>query len=747
MVATPSQTRLRERSGLHNLPFALTALVGRARELERVGATLRRTRLVTLTGPGGVGKTRLALAVAERQVRRHPGGVWLVDLSTAAQPPDVVAEVARVLGLGVRHGGRAADGLRAYLTDRDLLLVLDNCEHVVDACAELAADVLGTCAGIRILATSRESLGVRGETVWRLEPLSPEDAYRLFVERARQRDPDFVPSEGADDTIVQLCARLDRLPLAIELAAARVDSMSVAEILASLDSQIELGGAGRLRPPRHRTVRSTVEWSYRLLDTDEKEAFRNFAVFSGGFDAEAARAVVRELSVDLLARLVDKSLVAVVERPMRRTRYRLLETVREFAFELLDAAGDVDAVRELHLRHFAALADRAREEWLQSGRQRLVNELDDDYENVRAALERAAGSDPCAGLRVLTGARDLFYRFGQADGLRLAEQLLARCRARDRDRAAGLMSAGQLAAAAGDLARSRAVLTEARDLCSELGEPVLEAWIRWFQGLTEILSGRPEAGREHLEDARTLHRQQGVRIGEARALAGLGGSYLFGNDPVPAKDALDAALAIYVEEGDLWGQGQVHTFLGLLAQANPIDPSRATSHFRRAVELLRPFQDATLLPVALLGQAGILVRRDPARAVRVLAAASAIRDRVGGEFQPVYRARLAQIREQAEAKLGAEFERLWMAGARLSLEEATAVAFSETRPHPTTSAGLSAREYEVVALVAAGLPNKVIAARLHLSVRTVEVHVRHALAKLGLENRTQLATWARERAT
>jgi non-specific serine/threonine protein kinase len=263
--------------------------------------------------------------------------------------------------------------------------------------------------------------------------------------------------------------------------------------------------------------------------------------------------------------------------------------------------------------------------------------------------------------------------------------------------------------------------------------------------LTETLSGRPDAGRFHLEAARVLHHQQGVRIGEARALAGLGGSYLFGDEPVRAKDALGAALAIYVEEGDQWGQGQVHTFLGLIAQQGATDPSRATSHFRSAVELLRPFQDATILPVALLGQACVLVRRDPARAVRVLAAASAIRDRVGGEFQPVYRVRVDEVRAQAEASLGAEFERVWTSGARLSMDEVAALAFGRATTHATTSAGLSARELEVADLVAVGLPNKAIAARLHLSVRTVEVHVRHALTKLGLENRTQLAAWVGDR--
>src|SRR5690349_17056939 len=183
MAATPSQTRPRAEPTLHNLPVALTRLIGRARELEQAGETLRRARLVTLTGPGGVGKTRLALALADRQVERRPGGVWLVDLSTAGEPPEVAAEVARVLGLGAGRGSEAAEGLRSYLRDRDLLLVLDNCEHVVDACAELTAELLSSCAALRILATSRESLGLRGETVWRLEPLAAADAYRLFVER------------------------------------------------------------------------------------------------------------------------------------------------------------------------------------------------------------------------------------------------------------------------------------------------------------------------------------------------------------------------------------------------------------------------------------------------------------------------------------------------------------------------------------------------------------------------------------
>ncbi len=314
MVGASAPDEQKARSVEHNLPLAMTDLVGRGRELEAVGEALSRSRLLTLTGPGGVGKTRFALELARRQLARRADGVWLVDLAAVAETPDVAAETARVLDVRSPRGTTPTDALRRYLANRDLLLVLDNCEHVVEACARLADTLLTSCPNVRIIATSREVLDVYGERVWRLEPLDLEDARRLFVARARQRRPEFIPRERTEETIGLLCERLDRLPLAIELAAARVGVMSPEEILEGLESQLGTLAGGRLAPPRHRAVRGAVEWSHNLLDSAEQEALRNLAVFVGGFDAGAARAVAG-LSVPMLGRLVDKSLVSVAESP------------------------------------------------------------------------------------------------------------------------------------------------------------------------------------------------------------------------------------------------------------------------------------------------------------------------------------------------------------------------------------------------------------------------------------------------
>ena len=745
MAKTSSHVLGRAGAAEHNLLVSLSSLVGRGRELEAIAESLRRTRLVTLTGPGGVGKTSLALEVARRQLARRSDGVWFVDLAARAGAPDVAGETARAMSVGAPVGATATDALRAYLADRDVLLILDNCEHVVDACAELAASLLGSCGRLRLLATSREVLGVAGETVWTVQPLEREDARRLFVERARQRRPEFMPDERADATIDGLCARLDRLPLAIELAAARIGVMSTEEIAASLEARLgELAATTRHAAPRHQTLRAVVQWSYQLLTLAEQQAFRGLGVFVGGFDADAATSVAPGLSPARFARLVDKSLVAVVESHPLRTRYRLLETVREYAHELLVECGELEAARERHLRHYSALAGVPPDGWPSTRARQVVEEYRDDYENVRAALEWAIDSDPCEARRLFTGTQDLFMLLGHADGLRLAQLLLDRCLAQDRLRAEVQISAGSLAIMIVDTEAAARALAEARDLSAGLGERALEGWARFFLGLGETFVGAIAAGRADLQAARTLHRDLGVR-GEALATAALGMGFLIDGEPDRARELIDEALALNRARDDEWGEGQCQVYLGLLAEDTGAHPDRVSEHYRRAIDLHGPYGGGPLLPVALVGQGGVVGRRNPRRGLQIVAAAYALRARRGGKFAPYFLTRTEPIRLALMTALGAHAPRVWAEGSRLGLDEAIALAFGTGPPPADMPAGLSDREAEVAGLVAQGLSNKAIAAKLHLSVRTVESHVQHTLAKTRLANRTQLATWARER--
>jgi non-specific serine/threonine protein kinase len=728
----------------HNVPVPLTPLIGRAHDFDSVADTLNRTRLVTLTGPGGVGKTRLAIELARRQIGRRANGVWLVDLTAGPANPDPAAEVARTLEVGGASASGPTESLKRYLVERDVLLVIDNCEHVIGACADLASTLLRSCGGLRILATSRESLGVSGETVRRLEPLSPDDAQRLFVERARQRDGQFIPDAGADEAIAALCMRLDRLPLAIELAAARIGAMSPAEILSDLDSRLgALGGGLRASPARHRTVRAAVEWSYDLLDAVEQRGFRSLAVFVGGFDVDAALAVAPGMTVDGFTRLVDKSVVAARETARGHTRYRLLETVREYAAELLEASGELEAVRERHLRHFLSVARSTEIGWPPFVTDRFLAERRADYENVRAAIEWAADSDPCAGMTLFAATRDLFQMLGQADGRRIADTLLARCPIRDRARVEVLITAGILEMASANADAARRLQREARDVAASLQDGELEGYASLYHGLTQALNMEIEAARSDLRAARELHRRSGILAGEAMAVASLGLTSLMNGEADTARELLAQALEMQREAGYRWGEGLASLYLGVTLQA--VDPPAAGRHYGHAVECFLPYRDTTLLPYALIGQAGLLAQRDPATALRIAAAAWAVRVRVGGSIPPLFRKLLLdRVRTACEAALGGAAERIWTDGMRLDLDDAVALTSPNRRARSSTPTGLSAREVDVVRLVARGLTNKAIAAQLHLSVRTVESHVRHALTKVRLDNRTQLATWARE---
>ena len=728
----------------HNLPVALTPLIGRSRELDAIGETLRRSRLVTLTGPGGAGKTRLAIELARRQIGRRADGVWLVDL-TAAADLDPAAEVARTLAVGGRSAASPTDSLRGYLADREVLLVLDNCEHVIDACAELTTRVLSACPGAHILATSRESLGVSGETVWRLDPLEAHDAQRLFVERARQRQPNFFPGEQTEITIAALCARLDHLPLAIELAAARVSVMSPAEILSALAARLDaLGGNRRSFPERHRTLRATIEWSHALLDADQQRAFRSLAVFVGGFDAGAALAVAPGLMLDTFARLVDKSIVTVGKSARGGTRYRLLETIREFAHERLAEAGELEAARERHLRHFSVPEDEVIPDgWPSLRAIEVLDEIEEDYGNVVAALEWAATSNGCAGVQLLFARRDLFLMLGQADGRRLADLLLERCPARDRHRIELLITAGLLAMLVADVPAAKRAHDQASELAVALGEPRLEGWAHFFHGLADTLGGAGEAARPSLTKARELLDRAGIQIGAAHADATLGLTHAAARDAAQAQELLERALAAQTEAGYRWGPGS----------GPPLPRARRGHRRARLARGPRPLprRDRVPAPVSRLEPCDRRADRPGERALAARSSAGS-EDRGRGMDQPRAVAesrRCPRVRGPGPYDVRGRSRRRGRGDLRPRLATRRRRRDRARVRHARPTRGRTRRPERTRARRRpSGRPrpcqqgDRRRAASFGTDSREPRGHV---LAKVGLDNRTQLATWARER--
>ncbi len=390
----------------HNLPAPRSSFVGREREVSEVMRALATTRLVTLTGTGGSGKTRLALEAARDLANTCPGGAWLVELAPLEQETLVPQAVAEALGVREQPGRSLIATLVDDLSKQETLLVLDNCEHLIEATARLVETLLDSCADLRILTTSREALGVAGETNWTVPPLSVPDtrhattvddlenceAVRLFVQRASHRRPAFTLTQHNAQAVAEICRRLDGIPLAIELAAARVGVLSVEQIARRLEEPLKLlTVGGRTAPPRQRTLRGTLEWSYELLSEDEKRIFRRLSAFAGGFSLEAAEAVVTGVDVveedvlDLLSGLVDRSLIVAEASGDGRIRYRLLEPVRQYALEELQKSGETEAVRRRHAAFFLSLAEESEPGLWGTEEATWLNRLEVEYDNLRAA--------------------------------------------------------------------------------------------------------------------------------------------------------------------------------------------------------------------------------------------------------------------------------------------------------------------------------------------------------------------------
>jgi predicted ATPase/DNA-binding SARP family transcriptional activator len=552
------------------LPAETTSFIGREAGLAAVGKLLAAGRLVTLTGPGGSGKTRLARQAAAVIMAGHPGGVWLADLAPVGGPDLVIPAVAAALAVSEEPGRPLAASIAARLGDSDALLIIDNCEHVADAAAGLIAGLLAACPGLRVLATSQARLGVPGEAIWPVPPLSVPpsaaseaavagaESVRLLCDRAALARPGFALTVGNAADIGEICRRLDGIPLAIELAAARLGTLTPAQLAARLGDRFRvLTGGSRTGPARHRTLRAAISWSHDLLDPPEQVCFRRMAVFAAGCTIDAAEAVCADVSLpvevvlETVTSLVDRSLVTTGER-CGAMRYGMLESVRQYAREQLTAAGEDDRLSGRHLAWLLDLAGRADLDG--AGQSAWLDLLEADHDNFRAALERALAARQAGPALALAGALAAFWamRGHASEGRRWTGAALHADGADGdpRARAAALDGAAQLAFAHGDFAAQQDLLKESLGIWRELGQAARVAQCLSDLGVAAHIRGEPGTARSLLDQALESARLAADQRQIAMALNGLGRLFLQ-VDPPQAAALLEESLACIRQAGDL----------------------------------------------------------------------------------------------------------------------------------------------------------------------------------------------------
>lgn len=702
-------------------------------------------RLLTLTGPGGCGKTRLALALAEQCAEP----VFLVELASVSDAALVPRAVAAALGVREQSERPLPLMLAQALADRPTLLVLDNCEHLSAACAILVDDLLGACAGLRVLATSREPLAVHGEQTWQVPPLGlPEStaddparaaAVRLFVERARAARRTFVLDMGNAGAVATLCRRLDGLPLAIELAAARVNVLGVDQILdrlASGDDVLERRQYGT--SPRQHTLQATIDWSYGLLGDVERELLCRLAVFAAGWSLEAASALHGGDALEPLTRLVDKSLVQVEER-RGQARYQLLETIRQYAASRLTGSGVDQTTRARHAHFFAQLARTAADGLLRTAPATWMAALQTDHDNLRVALSWLAEHEPPAAQRMAADLWWFWFRGGLwREGRAWLEPLTRAALASDPEALLGL---GVLAWAQGDHALAQASLEAS---IAHEADPVRETsgLALQFLAMELLAQGHLERSRAPIDEAVRRLRALGSTIGLGFTLASQGVVDLAQHDLAAARAALEESVAVLRAHDDAWGVALPLRNLGIVAFQSG-DLARAEALVRQSLAALEAQPDPWFVSRSLETLATIAAARGQhARAARLFGAGEALRVTVGAAVLPFYQRDYAQGTAGARAALGeAAFAHAWAEGRALRLDQA--LTYARAAEQPVTPA-LSQRESEVLGLLARGLSNRAIAEALVVTEKTAEAHVSAILRKLDLSSRAQAAVWAVE---
>ena len=722
----------------HHLPFQPTPFVARQRAVADSLGQLRTTRLLTITGVGGVGKTRLAMRLAEMMVSEFPGGVWFVDLATVTDPERVPDALSTVLGIAEEPGIPVVRALTRHLTGRRALIVLDNCEHLLAACGDLARALLVATSEVKLMATSREGLGVPGESTYAVPSMSvPEssqlrdlaairsaEAVQLFVDRAVAVRPDFVLDDEQATAVAEICRRLDGIPLAIELAAARTRVLSVQQILARLHDRFRLLAGGRSALPRHQTLRASIQWSYDQLTADEQRLLRTVAVFAGGWTLEAVSACGKDWDefqvLDLLTRLVEKSLVIVERQDGEDTRYRCLETVRQYGAELLIERGEVQGVRSLHRDWVLAFAERAAKHTSRAGQENWHDRLETEIDNVRVALEWCRedpqGVEPA--LR-LAGALHWFWsvRGYFREGRQWTDEILARTtHSPSRTLAEVLMGAGNMAWRQDDLEVARRYYEECLVVRRKIGDErgiagvlgslgnVAQSLGEWqearslFQQVLEIsrrddhkswqgtsltclgnvsrLLGDFEAARGYLNEAVSITHEIGNGIGEAIAVQGLGDVMADLGDLDAAASYIERSMLLQERLGDHHTRANARLSLGVVTQRQG-DLVRSRVLFEGA---LRGFHDlGSRMHVAMALEALatlLLLERNAPQAVRMAGVADALLGGIRSPLAPSGMAELERTLASAREALGEEAYAVeWERGRQLTPDRAIEEVF------------------------------------------------------------------------
>jgi predicted ATPase/class 3 adenylate cyclase/DNA-binding CsgD family transcriptional regulator len=635
--------RTSESAASQHLPVQLTTFVGRDAQMADVGDLVAQYRLVTLTGAGGIGKTRLAVQIASHMTAGFGDGAWYVDLAPITDQGLVPVTAARSLGLPDQPGRTATDTVANFIGDRHMLIVLDNCEHLLDAVAELTTALLGRCPALTVLATSREPIGVSGEATWRVPPLSlADEAIEMFTDRARRVRSDFADPAGSAEMMLEICRRLDGMPLALELAAARVRALSLAEILDSLHDRFRLlTGGARTAVRRQQTLRASVDWSHALLTEPERVVFRRLSVFLGGFDLAAARAVAGDSRtnddlhphqiLDLLMLLVDKSLV-VAENAGGGTRYRLMETVRQYALEKLGESGEADRVRDYHRDHFTAMAARL-DEPASVGRQLSVEQAEAEIDNLRAAFAWSREHDDTeAALRLVSSLQPLWLSRGRiTEGLSWYYAVLA-----DDDQLAVDVAPAVGARAMADQAMLMSVISVPNhpdrlerllNIAREVGEPGLLVRALIACGSSAVFN--VDVARPYLSEALELARVAGDRWRLSQVLWWQAFVATIAGEPHAALEAGSEGYRLADEIGDhfisrmcrFWGIGTARLGQGDLAAAS--------EQFRGLVAEAEAAHDPFGQLAALSHLAHVLSYSGDTSAARVAASSAA---KLGAEF-------------------------------------------------------------------------------------------------------------------